>query len=253
MRAYISAYINVRSALRKLTGRPPNPRAPAPDQIRLSQKAGTVPAASAPTTPHAALRASAPLPARSSSTTGNICKPRRKTAKEKFYRAESAPAESTRPPNAPALPPREHHSSRPLDSPRYSLRTTVARARTDATCRRRLPRHRLHQLRSQPGKLRRRHARPRMYHHVPPARHFMPVHPQNFPQASPYAVPLHRVSQRLLDAPSKPADRETILAYKQRELAARPPLGLSIHRVIFGAAHDSAFARQILPRRVRRA
>jgi hypothetical protein len=112
---------------RLLTGALKNPAVPAPDQIRPSQTAGSAPAASAPATRLAALHASAPLPARNSSTTGNICKRRRKTAKEKFCRVESAPAKSTRPPNAHAPQlhgpaPRQH---RPLDSPRYSFFATT--------------------------------------------------------------------------------------------------------------------------------
>ncbi len=251
---------------------PTIPPAPALDRIRLSQKACIDPAASPPATHRAALRASAPPPARIANTSGGTCTCRPKTAKEKFGTRESEAAAPMRPPNALAPPQSDQQpltNRRP--SPRYLLRsqrpscflapatrpTRITRRphRASSASNRRclLAWNQLHQLLHERRKLSRRHRSPRMDHHIPPRAHLMPMHAYNFPQAPADSIAHHRIAQRLLDAPSKPADRESIRTYKQRELAARSSPRFPVHQVVLRPAHNPAFARKIQPRRVRRA
>lgn len=64
----------------------------------------------------------------------------------------------------------------------------------------------------------------------------------NFTQPAADAIPLHGAAQGLLDAPAKTTDFETIGAKKNGELAARTTAPIAIHRVIFNAAQQTAFA-----------
>jgi hypothetical protein len=115
------------------------------------------------------------------------------------------------------------------------------------------PRHQAEQLLGQRRKLRPGRRTARMNHNVPSRSNLLAVQPHDFADSPPDAVPLHRAAQRLFDAPAEPADAEPIGAKKNGELAARPPPRITIHRVVFGAAHQAAGAGKSQFRRVRRA
>jgi hypothetical protein len=66
----------------------------------------------------------------------------------------------------------------------------------------------------------------------------------NFAQPAANAVASHGAAERLLNAPAKPAAFQSIGAEENRELAAAAALAVSVDRVIFGAAQQTAFARQ---------
>ena len=65
----------------------------------------------------------------------------------------------------------------------------------------------------------------------------------NFAQPAPNAVTPHGAAKRFLDAPAKTAAFQSIGAEKNGELAAAAALPVSINRVVFGAAQQTAFAR----------
>lgn len=64
----------------------------------------------------------------------------------------------------------------------------------------------------------------------------------NFTEPAADAIPLHGASQRLFDAPAETTDFEAIGAKENGELAARTTAPIAIHRVIFDAAQQTAFA-----------
>jgi len=92
-----------------------------------------------------------------------------------------------------------------------------------------------------------------MNYNVPSRGNLLSVQPENLAEPAANAVAPDRVAQRLFDAPAKAAESEAIGAKKNRELAARPAAGVAIHGVVFDAAHETAGAGKIEPRRIRHA
>jgi len=75
----------------------------------------------------------------------------------------------------------------------------------------------------------------------------------NFAKAAPNAIAPDGVTQCLFDAPAEPTDVEVIGAQENRKLATRFAASAAIHGVIFNATHQTAGARKIESRRIRRA
>jgi hypothetical protein len=90
-----------------------------------------------------------------------------------------------------------------------------------------------------------------MNYDVPSWGNLLSVQPENLAEPAANAVAPDSAAQRLFNAPTETAESEAIGAKKNSELAARPAAGVAVHGVVFDAAHETAGAGKIEPRRIR--
>jgi hypothetical protein len=109
-----------------------------------------------------------------------------------------------------------------------------------------------------------------MNHDVPSRRNLRPIAPQNFADASPYAIPHYSATEGFLDADSESARAAwpgsfasglsvvcstrlkcILRAEENCKLRARAALTRAIYRFIFDAFQQTRGTRKILPRTVR--
>ena len=86
---------------------------------------------------------------------------------------------------------------------------------------------------------------------IPSRGNLLSVKPDDLTKPAPDTIAPDCAAQRLLDAPAETAVSEAIGAKENGELAACSPPAVPVHRVVFGAAHQTAGTRKIEPRRIR--
>jgi len=86
---------------------------------------------------------------------------------------------------------------------------------------------------------------------IPSRGNLLSVEPYDLTKSAPDTIAADCAAQRLLDAPTEAAVSEAIGTKKNRELAACSPPAVPVHRVVFGAAHQTAGTRKIEPRPIR--
>jgi len=86
---------------------------------------------------------------------------------------------------------------------------------------------------------------------IPSRGNLLSLEPHDLAKSASDTIAPDCAAQRLLDAPTEAAVSEAIRAKKNGELAACSPPAVPIHRIVFGAAHQTAGARKIEPRHIR--
>lgn len=92
-----------------------------------------------------------------------------------------------------------------------------------------------------------------MNHNIPSRKNLLAVQSHNFAKPAPDSIAAHGAPKCLFDAPAETAAFKAIGAKKNGELAARTAFPVAINRVIFGAAQQTAIARQRERSAIRRA
>jgi len=80
---------------------------------------------------------------------------------------------------------------------------------------------------------------------IPSRGNLLSVEPHNLAKPAPDTIAPDCAAQRLLDAPTEAAVSETIRAKKDGEFAACSPPTVPVHRMVFGAVHQTAGTRKI--------
>lgn len=175
-----------------------------------------------PTKRRGARHASRWPPSRSSSKTDRTCTRHRRRETKTRYKTGGKPAESRRRQASVGAAQKSSNLARVLRDARKEFQQLFRQRREVRVCRRTA----------------------RMNDNVPSWSDLLPVQSYDFAQTTPNPVPLHRVSQRPLDAPAEPADGELVGAEENGELAARLAPPFLIDGVVFRAIHKAAGARK---------